>query len=64
VHHVVNRAGPDRLLLVAGGVLAGFGVVLLLDRTGTLELTFGSMAPMAFAVVGAILLASGLSRRE
>lgn len=54
----------DRLSLVAGLVLVAFGVVLLLDRSGTLRLTFGAMAPMAFAVVGAILLVSGLTRRE
>ena len=60
-----RRAGQqiDRLSLVAGLVIAAFGVVLLLDRTGALDLTFGSMAPMAFAVVGAILLVTGLSRR-
>ncbi len=58
------RDGPDRLLLVAGCVIAAFGVVLLLDRTATIELSFGSMAPMAFAVVGAVLLATGLTRRE
>ena len=49
MRHVVKRERPDRLLLVAGCVLAAFGVVLLLDRTGTIELSFGSMAPMAFA---------------
>jgi hypothetical protein len=54
----------DRMSLVAGFVLLAFGVVLLLDRTDALHLTFGSMAPMAFAAVGAILLATGLSRRE
>ncbi|HEV2812401.1 MAG TPA: DUF5668 domain-containing protein [Solirubrobacteraceae bacterium] len=54
----------DRFSLVAGVVLLVFGVVLLLDRSGTLRLTFATMAPMAFAVVGVILLASGLSRRE
>ena len=60
-----RRAGHiDRVSLVAGLVLLAFGVVLLLDRTDALRLTFGTMAPMAFAVVGAILLASGLSRRE
>lgn len=60
-----RRAGRqiDRLSLVAGLVIAAFGVVLLLDRAGALDLTFGSMAPMAFAVVGAILLVTGLSRR-
>ena len=60
----MRRERPDLLLLVAGGVLAAFGVVLLLDRSGTIELTFGSIAPMAFAVVGAVLLATGLTRRE
>ena len=54
----------DRPSLVAGLLLVVFGVVLLLDRSGALRLTFGTMAPMAFAVVGAILLVSGLSRRE
>jgi hypothetical protein len=54
----------DRPSLVAGLVLVLFGMVLLLDRSGTLRLTFGTMAPMASAVVGAILLVSGLSRRE
>jgi len=58
------RDGPDWLLLVAGCAIAAFGVVLLLDRTATIELSFGSMAPMAFAVVGAVLLATGLTRRE
>lgn len=60
----MSRRRPDPLSLVAGLALTAFGVVLLLDRTGTLELHFDTMAPMAFAVVGAILLASGLSRRE
>jgi len=54
----------DRTSLVAGLVLVAFGVVLLLDRSGALRLTFGTMAPMAFAAVGAILLATGLGRRE
>lgn len=54
----------DRLSLVAGLVLVIFGVVLLLDRNGTLALSIGAMAPIAFAVVGAILLVTGLSRRE
>jgi hypothetical protein len=48
--------------LTAGIVLVVLGTVLLLDSTGTLKLSFGAMAPIAFAAVGAILLASGLSR--
>ena len=48
--------------LVAGLVLVVLGIVLLLDSADVLELSFGAMAPIAFAAVGAILLASGLSR--
>jgi hypothetical protein len=38
--------------------------VLLLDRIGTLDLGFAALAPIACAVIGGILLATGLSRRE
>ena len=53
---------PDRLSLVAGLVLVALGTVLLLASAGTIALSFGAMAPIAFGAVGAILLASGLSR--
>jgi hypothetical protein len=59
----VNGRRLDPLSLVAGLALIAFGIVLLLERTGALQLQFSTMAPMAFAVVGAILLTSGLSRR-
>jgi Domain of unknown function (DUF5668) len=49
--------------LVGGLVLVGFGVVLLLDRAGAIDLSFASFAPIALAAMGAILLALGLSRR-
>ena len=54
---------PDAFSLTAGLVLLVFGTVLLLERAGELDLGFHVMAPIAFAAVGAILLASGLSRR-
>jgi len=54
---------PDVPALVAGVALLGFGGVLLLDALGEVQLTFGSMAPIACAVMGATLLALGLSRR-
>jgi len=44
-------------------VLIVFGTVLLLERAGELDLSFAVMAPIAFGAIGAILLASGLSRR-
>jgi len=62
VRRTAKGRTPELLSLTAGLVLVVFGVVLLLDSTGTLELSFGAMAPIAFGVVGAILLASGLSR--
>lgn len=57
-----RTARPDAVSLTAGLALVVLGTVLLLDRTETIDVTFSSMAPIAFAVVGAILLANGLSR--
>jgi len=50
--------------LVAGLVLVSFGTVLLLDRVEVLDLRFATLAPIACAAVGAILLAMGLSPRD
>lgn len=55
---------PDAGALVAGLVLVALGAVLLLDRLEVLDLRFGTLAPIACAAVGAVLLASGLSRRD
>ncbi len=59
----MRRRRPDVPALVAGLVLIGFGVVLALDATGAIDLTFAALAPIACAAVGAVLLANGLSRR-
>jgi hypothetical protein len=50
--------------LVAGVALAVFGAVLLLDRLDVLDLRFAALGPLVCAVAGAILLASGLVRRD
>lgn len=55
---------PDLATLVAGIAVVAFGIVLLLDRLDALSLDFGSLAPLALAVVGVILLAGGLARRD
>jgi hypothetical protein len=55
---------PDVPTLVAGMVILLLGAVLLLDRLGVLDLRFDTVAPIACAAVGAILLATGLSRRD
>lgn len=51
---------PDRLSLVAGLAICGLGVLLLLDRTGVLELKFAFGLPAILACLGAILLTAGL----
>ncbi len=54
---------PDPPSLVGGVALVAFGTVLLLAELDTLDLRFGALAPIAFAAVGAVLVALGLSRR-
>jgi hypothetical protein len=49
---------------VAGIAVLALGVLLLLDASSTLELSFGVLAPVACAATGAILLASGMTRRR
>jgi hypothetical protein len=56
------RRSPDITSLVSGLCVAALGVLLLLDGTGTLDLRFSVLAPAACAAIGAILLASGMSR--
>jgi hypothetical protein len=54
----------DLPTLVAGLALILLGGLLLLDSQDVLRLKFGTLAPIACAAVGAVLLASGLSRRD
>jgi hypothetical protein len=55
-----DPARADRVSIVAGLAICGLGVLLLLDRTGVIELRFGYGLPAVLACVGAILLAAGL----
>jgi hypothetical protein len=55
---------PDAPSVVAGLALIGFGIVLALDAAGTISLRFEVLGPVAFGVLGAILLALGLSRED
>jgi hypothetical protein len=54
------RGRLDRASLVAGLAIALLGALLLLDRTGVIDIGFGYAAPAVTATVGAILLAAGL----
>ncbi|MEA2494576.1 MAG: hypothetical protein QOJ29_2487 [Thermoleophilaceae bacterium] len=55
---------PDYAALVAGGLVALFGVILLLDASGTLSLRIAALAPIAAFIAGATLLAAGLDRSD
>ena len=55
---------PDLPALVAGIGLVVFGAVLLADALGAIDLSFGAFAPLACFLVGDILLAAGLTRRD
>ncbi|MEN3279936.1 MAG: hypothetical protein V7607_1076 [Solirubrobacteraceae bacterium] len=50
--------------LVAGAGLLVFGAVLLADALDVIDLGFGALAPLACFLVGDILLAAGLTRRD
>lgn len=56
------RRKPDIASVVAGIALIAFGGILLADAVGAIALTLQALAPMVCAVVGAILLATGLGR--
>ena len=58
------RRSADPTSLVAGVAVLALGVLLLLDATGTFDLRFGVLGPVACAAAGAILLASGMTRRR
>ena len=49
--------------LVAGVAIVVLGAVLLLDRLDVLTLRFAALGPLVCAVLGAVLLATGLVRR-
>jgi hypothetical protein len=60
----VMRRDFDPASLVAGLAISGFGVLLLLDQVDTIDLRFGYFFPAILGVVGAILLAVGLTGRR
>jgi hypothetical protein len=56
------RARSQLASLVAGLGVIVVGVLVLLDAQDVISLSFAVLAPLACAVVGATLLASGLTR--
>ena len=54
----------DPVSLVAGVTLLALGVLLILDQAGALDLTFGWLGATLAAVLGGVLVASGLSQGQ
>jgi hypothetical protein len=55
---------PDLPSLVAGIGFVVLGAVLLADALDAIHLSFGAFVPLACFLVGDILLAAGLTRRD
>jgi hypothetical protein len=51
----------DRTLIAAGLATIALGTLLLLDRTGVIDVRFDYLVPAVLAAVGAVLLAAGFS---
>lgn len=56
----MKHGRADRTLIVAGLATVALGALLLLDRTGVIDVRFDYMVPAVLAAVGAVLLAAGL----
>lgn len=57
----MKRGRADRTLIAAGLASIVLGALLLLDRTGTLDVKFNYMLPAVLAAVGAVLVTAGFS---
>ncbi len=57
----MRRGRADRTLIVAGLTAIVLGTLLLLDRTGTIDVRFDYMLPAVLAAAGAVLMVAGLS---
>jgi Domain of unknown function (DUF5668) len=57
----VKRGRADRTLIVAGLATIALGTLLLLDRTGVIDVRFDYMFPAVLAAFGVVLLTAGLS---
>jgi hypothetical protein len=56
----MRRGRADRTLIVAGLVTIALGTLLLLDRTGAIDVKFNYMFPALLAAIGTVLLVAGL----
>jgi hypothetical protein len=57
----MKRRRADRTLIAAGLAAVALGTLLLLDRTGAIDVRFDYLLPALLAAVGAVLVSAGLS---
>ena len=55
------RPGYDPASLIGGLLVIALGALLMLDQADVLDLDWDYFLPAAFAVIGGILLAAGLT---
>jgi hypothetical protein len=60
----MSERRPDLASLIAGVGLVVFGAVLLADALDLVDLRFAALGPLACFLVGDVLLATGLTRRD
>jgi hypothetical protein len=60
----MNGRRPDLPAFVAGVGLVVLGAVLMADALDAIRLSFAAFAPLACFMLGDILLAAGLTRRD
>jgi hypothetical protein len=60
----MTRRRPDLASFAAGVGLVVFGAVLLADALDVIDLSFAALAPLACFLLGDVLLATGLTRRD
>jgi hypothetical protein len=53
---------PDLVSIVSGIAVAGLGLLLLLDRTGVIDVRFDYAAPAVLATLGVVLVLHGLAK--
>jgi hypothetical protein len=52
----------DPVSIISGIAVAGLGLLLLLDRTGVIDVRFDYAAPAVLATLGVVLLLHGLAK--
>jgi hypothetical protein len=58
----MRRGDVDRTLILAGLAAVALGILLLLDRLGTIDLKFNYALPAVLAAIGIVLLSAGLGQ--